>query len=90
MGERDVSDISVDVMGQVGPSLSITSCTFVSNYLPLWRYEEEIAWKTTAENEFVKTAVSSVCCGIVAWESGKPQASVCSCSVNKLIFYSNR
>ena len=64
----------VDVMGQVEPSFPLLAKSLVSNYLPLWRYEEEVALKTTAENEFVKIKqVSRSAWGIVAWESGSPQ-----------------
>ena len=61
-------------MGQVEPSFPLLAKSLVSNSLPLWRYEEEVALKTTAENEFVKIKqVSRSAWGIVAWESGSPQ-----------------
>lgn len=64
----------LDVMGQVEPSFPLLAKSLVSNSLPLWRYEEEVALKTTAENEFVKIKqVSRSAWGIVAWESGSPQ-----------------
>lgn len=64
----------VDVMGWVEPSFPLLAKSLVSHYLTLWRYEEEVTLRTTAENELVKIKqVSRSACGIVAWESGSPQ-----------------
>ena len=63
----------VDVMGRVEPSFSLLAKSLVSHYLTLWRYEEEVTLRTTAENELVKIKQVRSACGIVAWESGSPQ-----------------
>lgn len=80
MDDRDISDIPGEEHDRSGwgglsslPLLARPPNNFPNPFL-LWRYEEEVTLRTTAENEFVRIKqVSQSACGPAAWDSGSPR-----------------